>query len=201
MDPGFNYAASFKILNYSPTTAGTDPYSAMLGGVIYGALPTDKEPFDATINGELYEANWANYALNFKALALNFVQNGLIELRNYSDICNYLMQYKQGCQLAVLWYESFNTPNPDGTLPAPSGKYTKHCVAVYEDNLLGLRLKPWLGTSYGVGGYCFMSETTFNLVFMSASGFNPQASRWTSLISALVIRWYLLSDIYTQLYG
>lgn len=199
MYAGFSYAAALRISNTAPTTEGSDPYSGGLGVILYGTMPTDEAPYDISTQSELYDANWANYPQ--KSLAANFVQNGLVRLYSYSDICNYFMEYKQGCQLAIKWYESFGTPNADGTLPAPSGSFSYHCVAVYEDNLLGLRIKPWLGPSWGAGGYAFISQTTFNLVFQNAAGFNLQASRWTSLISALITRWYLLGDIYTQLYG
>jgi hypothetical protein len=65
--------------------------------------------------------------------------------------------------------ESFNTPNADGTLPAPSGWFTHHNVAVYDDVLQGLVIKPWLGASLGNGGYVTISETLFSQVFQSAA--------------------------------
>lgn len=198
MDAGFSYAAALKVANTVPTTAGSDPYSGGLAGVVYGALPTEDAPFDATTTSELYEADISNYAN--RPLALNFAQNGLQSLYTYSDIANYLIEYKQGVQLAVRWYSSFNTPNADGSLPPPSGSYSLHCVAVYEDTLLGLRVKPWLGPDFADHGYCYMNQTTFNLVFQSAAGFVP-GNRWVNLVKILLNHWWLYFDIYPQLHS
>lgn len=198
MDPGYSYAASFKVSNTLPSTAGTDAYSTMLGALIYGTLPTESEPFDATDNGELYESNFNNYSQSSKLLAAKFGQDGVNTLNSYSDVCNYLSDFKRGCMAVILWYPSFDTSNPDGTLPAPSGLPARHAVAVYEDTSLGLRIKPWLGPSYGVGGYAFLNQANFNLVFQVGYGFND-ASRWLSLASAAVTRPWLISDVLPQL--
>lgn len=197
MYPGFSYAGALRVSNTTPTTEGSDPYSGGLSVVLYGTLPTDEAPSDISSESELFDANWANYPN--KGLASTYVQNGLKSLYSYADITNYLMDYKQGCQLHIRWYESFGIPNQDGTLPAPSGSFSHHCVAVYEDHLLGLRIKAWLGPNYGAGGYVFIPPSMFNQLFVQASGFDPYASRWTSLVKALLPRWYLFNDIYPQL--
>ena len=198
-DAGFSYAAALRIAGQIPTTAGSDPYSGMLSSVVYGALPTENEPFDAATTSELYEANIANYGASGLLLAKNFTQPGVLQFYSYSGISNYLSTYNMGVQLGLRWYESFNTPNQDGTLPPPSGQFTEHCVAVYEDTDKGLRIKPWLGPSYGDGGYAYLSEASFNLVFQDASGFDQNAYRWTSLVKILLPRWYLFSDVWPQL--
>ena len=195
MDAGFSYAAALKVMNQTPTTAGSDPYSGMLGAVVYGCLPTEKEAFDATTTGELYESNLANY--QNRSLALLNAQNGVMVLRSYQEIVNYLMAYKKPVNLAVDWYSTFETPNQDKTLPAPLGTITEHDVEVCEDTLLGLRVKSWQGPEYG---YVFLSETTFNLIFRGAWGFDPKASRWMSLVKILLSHWNLYADIYPQLF-
>lgn len=197
MYPGFSYAGALRVSNTQPTTAGSDPYSGGLSVVLYGSLPTEDAPTDISTFSELFDANWANYPM--KELASTFVQNGLKPLYSYADIVNYIFDFRQGCQLTMKWYESFSTPNQDGTLPAPSGAFSTHCVAVYEDHLLGLRIKPWLGPGFGAGGYAFLPQSVFSQVFVDSSGFNPQASRWVSLVKALLPRWYLYKDIYPQL--
>lgn len=196
MDAGFSYAAALRINNTIPTTAGSNPYSGGLGTVVFGCLPTEDLPFDATTTSELYQANINNYGNH--ELALNFAQNGLQNLYNYEDISDYLEDGKAGVQLAVTWYESFNRPNQDGTLPEPSGNTSNHCVAVYEDSLLGLRIKPWIGPTYGDGGYGYMSKSLLQKVFLQASGINFDSYRWTSLVRILLSRWYLFDDIYPQ---
>jgi hypothetical protein len=200
-DAGYSYAAALRCSNSIPTTAGSVPYSGGVGGLVYGAIATESEPFDANTTSELYEANIEAYPATDRVLALRFAQSGLQSLYTWNDICNYLMEEKAGVQMAVKWYSSFNTPNADGTLPAPSGTFTYHCVAVYEDTLTGLRIKPWLGPSYGTGGYAFMSQTTFNLVFQNAAAFDLQAWRWGQLALTGAFRPYLLNDIIPQLKG
>lgn len=199
MDPGFSYAAALKVANTLPTTAGSDPYSGMLSAVVYGALPTSKEAFDAATTSELYEANFANYVSALRTFASQFVQNGTVQLRSYKDIQNYLLTYKQGCQLGMRWYSSFNTPLPDGSLPPPSGPYSEHCVAVYEDTDKGLRIKPWLGADFGDHGYVYLPEALFTTIFGNAAGFDPNASRWWSLAFIGLTHWNLAADILPML--
>lgn len=199
MDPGMSYAAALKVANTIPTTAGSDPYSGMLGGLVYGALPTEDAPFDATTTSELFEANLANYAN--RPLALNFAQNGVTFLYSYDDIANYLLESKQGVGCAIHFYQSFLTPNADGTLPAPSGTFSNHFIAIYEDTLLGLRAKVWLGPDYGMSGYCFIPRSIFNQIFVGAWGFNLQGNRWINLVKTLLNHWWLYSDIFSQLHS
>lgn len=201
MDAGYNYAAALKCSNSIPTTAGSVPYSGGVGGLVYGAIATLSEPFDASTTSELYEANIEAYPASDRILALRFAQNGLTQLATWNDICNYLLEQKAGVQMAVKWYSSFNTPNSDGTLPAPSGTFSYHCVAVYEDCLQGLRIKSWQGPNVGDHGYLYMSETTFNLVFQNAAAFDLQAWRWGQLALTGAFRPYLLNDIMPQLQG
>jgi hypothetical protein len=102
-------------------------------------------------------------------------------------------------QIGVDWYESFNTPNADGTLPAPSGNYSQHCIAAYEVCSQGLRIKSWQGPNVGDHGYLYVSETNFNLVFNNAAAFNLQAWRWGQLALTGAFRPYLINDILPQL--
>jgi hypothetical protein len=193
MDAGYSYATALRVSNTEPNTNGSDPYSGMIGATIYGVLPTEDVAFDATTTSELYEANYKNY-IEYK-LASYFLSNAVRPLYSYEAISQYLLQYRMGVQLGIRWYESFNIPNQDGSLPAPTGAYTEHCIAVYEDTLLGLRVKPWLGPNYGQGGYSFMSKTTFDLVFENASCFDPYASRWMWLAKTAVTHLNLIPDI------
>lgn len=193
MDAGFSKACALKVANEPPTSGGTDSYSGMVGATIYGCMPTDDVPFDVNVYDELYESNINNYSP--RTLAVRFHTNTVKSFYSYNDISQYLSQNKMGVQLTVKWYESFNTPNQDGTLPAPTGSFSYHCVAVYEDTLLGLRVKPWLGSEFGYGGYCYMSRITFGLSFISSSGFDPNANRWMWLARTAVTHLNLLPDI------
>lgn len=200
MDAGYCYAYALWCNRTAPTTSGSNPYSGGVGGLVYGAIPTEDQPFDAETTSELYEANIDNYPVIDRLLALHNTPNALQGLFSYQDIKNYLSMSLGGAQLGICWYESFDTPNQDGTLPAPSGSFTNHCVAVYENTPLGLRIKPWLGPNYGADGYSFMSEATFNLVFQNASAF-ALGSRWWSLAYYGCTRPWLLKDIIPQLSG
>lgn len=180
-DPGFTYAMTLKLQGSQPSTAGADPLAAMLSAVVYGALPTEKEPFDASSMGELFEANWLNYPAQDVPLARNYITRGVVPLYDYQEIVSYLNRCEAGVSLTVKWFSSFNSPNADGTLPPPSGTYTIHNVAVYEAPLKGFRVKPWLGSQYGDGGYAYMSQTIFNQVFIASYGYDTNASRWFSL--------------------
>jgi len=201
LDPGFIYANTLRLQGISPTTAVVaKPVSAMQAPIVWGCLPTDEEPFDATTTSELYEANWKNYPADNFALAKNFTASGIIPLYTYQDIISYLRRYNMGVKLTVRWYSNFNTPNPDGTLPLPIGTYSIHDVAVYDAPLKGLQIKPLEGPNYGDHGYGYMSQTIFNQVFQEAYGFDPFASRWWSLASIGVTHpKIILSDILPQL--
>ena len=201
MDAGYSYALALACARSAPTTAGSDPYAGMVGGLVYGALPTEKEPFDATTTSELYEANVQNYAKSDRLLALNFCQNGLVTLNSWQAIANYLLNNQAGVQMSMTWYSSFMQPNPDGTLPAPSGTTSNHCVAVYEVTSLGLRLKVWVGAEYGQGGYVFLPQQYFSQVFQGANAFNLQGNRWWNLAYTACVRPFLIPDILPQLQG
>lgn len=200
-DPDYTYAMTLKLMGVGPTTSGLDPYSGMLSAIVYGTLPITLESFTAKTMGELYIANFLNYTQAQRTFAQSKAMNGVTSLFSYNDICNWLGTEKSGVSLAIRWYESFNTPNADGTLPAPAGGFTYHNVAVYDDQLKGLMIKPWLGPTFGAGGYAFMSSTTFDLVFQSAAAFNPDAWRWFSLAQIAVTHPAIISDILPQLHG
>lgn len=200
-DPDFTYAMTLRLMGQQPTTAGLDPYSGMLEAVAYGLLPISLESFTAKTMGELYIANWQNYTPAQRQFALRWAANGVTPLYTYSDIANWLLTQKTGVSMAVKWYESFNTPNSDGSLPPPVGAFTYHNVAVYDDVLLGLMVKPWLGPDFADKGYAYMSQSTFNLVFQSAAGFNQNAWRWFSLAQIAVTHPYIIGDILPQMHS
>lgn len=199
LDPGFSYAATLKVMNEQPTTAGSDPYSAMLSAVVYGCLPTENEPFDASTTSELYEANLANFTPNLVHLATLFTAKGVSTEPLYEDICDYLDQERQGVAMAMTWYQSFLIPNADGTLPPPSGPTTNHCVAIYGYDSRGLKIKPWLGSNFGQGGYCYLPEVMFPQVFQGAWSFNLTAWKWGNLAWIAATHWWLWPVISPQL--
>lgn len=197
--PDFTDAATMRVMNVLPTTAGADPYAAMLSALIYGCLPSADDPTDVSTGSELFAANWANYSPEDIHLASLFPAKGITTLPLWEDICDYLYLEKQGVMLAMRWYSSFMTPLPDGTLPAPSGSMSNHCVAVYGSDSRGLQVKPWLGKDFGQGGYCYLPEAIYNQVLVESYAFNLGAWRWLQLARAALARPWLIPDILPQL--
>ena len=198
-DPDFSYAFTLKLLGVQPTTAGLDPYSGMLSAVAYGLLPISLETFTSKVMGELYAANFQNYPSKDPPAALKWAMRGVKQFYSYQDIIRHLDASKTGVALAMRWYSSFNTPNQDGSLPAPIGQFSHHMVAVYGHDARGLQIKPWLGKDFGQGGYTYLSEATFNLVVQSAFAFDPAAWRWMSLAKIAVSHPKIIGDILPQL--
>lgn len=196
MNPGFNYGAYFHLLGITPNTGGTEPYINLQAQLVYGSLSSSVNNEDW---GDQLEDNFTNYSLSDKLEASKYRLEGILTLNSYQAIKDYLDSQQRGVALIVDWYESFNTPNADGTLPAPVGNHSEHCVAIWEDTVFGLRLTPHLGPDYGVGGYGFMSKTTFNLVFKQALAFDKNAWRWLSLLKVLTQHWNAFQDIYPLL--
>jgi hypothetical protein len=198
-DLEFSYAAGLHVAGSTPTTLGEDPTCGMLGAAIFGALPVSLETFTSQTTSQLYTANFANYTPFQRSAALKNAQNGLLALRTYQDITNYLNTYKQGVSLAMRWYESFNVPNSEGTLPVPSGNSTNHNVGVWGGDEKGLLIKPYLGASWGLGGYCYLPEILLPQIFYAASGFDPNAWRWLTLATNALQHQNLIYEILPQL--
>lgn len=198
-DVEFSYAAGLHVAGGVPSTLGEDPRCGMLGGAIFGGLPVSLETFTSLNTSQLYAANFNNYTVFQKVNALKNAQNGLLELRNYQGIANYLHTHKQGVSLAIRWFESFLTPNSDGTLPVPSGESTNHNVGVWWEDEKGLLIKPYLGNNYGIGGYVILPEVMLPQVFYWAGGFNPNAWRWLTLATNALQHPNLIYEILPQL--
>lgn len=179
-DPGFTLGGTFRLENIIPNSGGTDPFTGMQTAIVYGVLPTTAEDFNAITTSELYEANFNNYSATDKQLARTYSMNGVKTLEYYSDIDYHLSLNMGGAAIGMRWYESFNNPNSDGTLPASAGAYSNHCVAAYESTPKGLRIKSWQGI-VGDGGYLYLNEAQFNACFYASYAFNPYAWRWLSL--------------------
>lgn len=194
-DPDHVYANTLKLMNLGPTTAGSDPFTGMLEPIVYGLLPISESDFTAKTMGELYVANWQNYSAQDRNSAFKNTRNGVIPLYDYNSIVEYLSRNIGGVSLALRWYESFNTPNQDGTLPSPLGSYSYHNVAVYDVTEKGLLIKPWLGSTFGNGGYVYITETNFNLVELGGWAFDPSAWRWFSLGKIAVTHIWAINDI------
>lgn len=179
----FSYAMALHIKGAEPSTDGLDPYAAMLATVAYGLLPASSADFTARLMGELYIANWKNYAKDDVAEALKYARKGVTTLRSFDDVANYLVNKKQGVVLAVRWHSNFLQTHPDGSLPLPEGDaFSYHAVAVYDRTDKGLMFKPWLGKNYGDGGYGYMSRQVFDEIFDCAYAFDPDANRKISLL-------------------
>lgn len=202
-DPDYTYAFTHYLEKVSPTEKGLHPYEGMLCPIVYGLLPISYDTFTAKIMGEDYVADIIHYSDTQRREAAKWVTSGLpIALHSYQDIFSYLNRYGAGVSLAVKWYTSFNTPNPDGSLPAPSGNFSYHNVAVYDAPMRGLMIKPWLGPDYGDHGYAYMTQTVFNQVFQEAYGFQINGWRWGSLAWIGATHPHIITkDILPQLKG
>lgn len=187
-DPDFAYSMGLYIRGQQPSTAGEDPYWTMAGAVSYGALSVSLETFTAKTMGELYASNYNNYTALQKSSALSHVENGFKALYTIDDIKTYMLQYRMGASLAMHWYQSFMTPNPDGSLPQPSGQFSYHNVAVYDAGDKGLMIKPWLGANFGDGGYVYLSPALFDQVFVEAYGFTLDSNRFFSQLKIMVLQ-------------
>lgn len=182
-DPDFNYSLGFYLPNKIPADAGIIPYDAVLGAIAYGLLPVSAETFNAQTMGELFVANFNNYISDQKKLALQFAQNGVRFLNYFEDYPAYLQKYQQGALLTLQWYPSFSNPfNGILTEPASDEVSSSHCVAVYDVLPEGLLIKPWLGPSYGRGGYAILPKSVFEVVFEQGFGFDPKGWRWIWLV-------------------
>jgi|GEM_PF-4563202 len=131
--------------------------------------------------------------------------------------------------MPMSWFSSFTaagfgnivTKNPDGTytttgggtptgiLPTPSGTVTSHNVAVYAvdkdnvtiaiDGVEYLQIKPWLGKGWGRGGYALINREICNTVCEGAYVFDPNATRWISILGVLVTRFPTVAPYLPQL--
>lgn len=182
VSPGFSYGAMHWIQGTDPSFAGGDPYAGMAAAVVCGVLPIQDQTFNAMQLGEQYEADYDHYSLQQKADAFPYRQKGIRNLSSYAAIANYLMQYQLGALTTVKWYESFMSPNADGSLPPPVGDFTYHATVAYDITPLGLQIKPHLGPDFGDHGYCYISPALFPQIFTGAYGFDDNASRFLTLV-------------------
>jgi hypothetical protein len=187
-DPDFTYAMEPRLTGAAPTNGGRDTLTSMSATVAYGLLPMAEATFTTKPVSTLpqasdtYVANYQNYSAQQLQDALKYARKGIRYLYSYEDISGYLSAYKLGVVLTIRWYDSFNLTPATGTLPAPQGSFTSHAVAVYEDNGT-LRIKPFKGSAFGDGGYCYLSPALFAQIFQSAFGFDPNAIRIVGLLS------------------
>lgn len=199
-DPDFLYAYTLKLMGKEPNTAGLDPLTGMLTPIVYGLLPTTMADFSAKTMGELYIANWKNYAMEDRVAAQQLFRTGVKSLWAYHEIVDFISKTQTGVSMSIKWYGSFNFCRDGGVMQEPKGNFSYHNVAVYGADSRGLQIKPWLGPDFGHGGYCYMSPGIFNEVFQSAAGF-VDGWRWLSLASIGVTRPWILPDIMPLLYA
>ncbi len=199
-DPDFLYAYTLKLMGREPNTFGLIPYEGMLTPIVYGLLPISMADFSAKTMGELYIANWMNYAMDDRIAAQKNVRTGVKSLWSYPDIVDFMFKTQTGVSLSVKWYGSFALCGSSGILPKPTGNFSYHNVAVYDADQRGLKLKPWLGQGFGDGGYCYMSPEIFNEVFQSAAGF-VNGWRWLNLASTAAARPWVIPDVLPLLYA
>lgn len=211
--PDFMYAATLYLEGVGPTTEGADFHVALQALVALGSLPINLANLSALKQGELFVANWTNWADVLKTAARKNVQNGTLNLLGNGDPFDSIMSAvytsKLAGSLGSIWYEEWNNVGPDGILPMPANiegtTYSPwHNYAAKGKKTISttkyIPLKSWQGTAIGDKGWLYMSREVANAVFAvqgtGAIGLNPNAMRWASLIGILVQRFpALLPDL------
>jgi len=196
-DAGFTYGATQHLQGIKPTTAGSDPQTGMESAIIYGLLPETDEDFTALTTSELFEANFDNYSAADKRTASFHTMKGIIVLRTFQQILDYMVTYQLPVSIATKWYNAFEDIGSNGVLPLVTGTPDHlHNSIVYGANGGNLVLESHQGTGYGDGGYCYLDQTLFDSIFVGAYGFNPNAWVWFEKAKILGRHWNAFNDIY-----
>ena len=203
MDAGFAYGAGFAASGVTPSTIGEDPWSVIQGAVAFGSLPITAQDFDATTVGELYEANFANYSADDKKLALSYKMPAPKNIGvDFDAVLNYITTKGVGVSLGMKWSGGLDTYYAL-TLPWNGTATSSHCVAVYGQKTINsqayLIVKPWTGSDWGDGGYCYMSRNVFNQTVSCAYSFDPNGNHWLACVSMLITRFPYLAKYAPQL--
>ena len=196
MDPDFAYAAGFAVSGVTPCDQGEDPWNVMLGAVAYGSLPVTEQDWDASTKGELYVANFDHYSPADKQTALQFTMPGACKVNiDFDAVLDSINTTGLGVAIAMKWY---GVCDMNSVLLPSNGAFSYHCVAAYGQKTVNgvpcITIKPWIGPDCGDHGYMYLTREEFQACVMGAYAFNPNASRWASLIGIAVTRFpYLMS--------
>lgn len=197
----FTYAATLSLEGVTPGTDpdGSEPWTAFQSACAYGLLPQLVAPFTSKNKGELYAANFNNYIQQYRTLALEYIKKAPKNVGvNYQNVISFMKATNQGVALPMTWYQTFMSA-PNGILAAPSGGVSAHCPVAYVSDTGELVIKPWLGSSWGDGGYAILTQEMFNSIVSDAFSFDMNGSRWMTILAILITKHPYLIDYYSQL--
>lgn len=197
VNPDFTYAATTFLSGATPGVdpLGADPWTALQSAVGYGVLPQSMAAFTAKTKGELYASDFRDYGPTQRDTAL---QHQMIALKNvgknYDNMIAWMQKTSQGVMIPLTWFSGFGVA-PNGVIPAPYGETSNHCVAAYldTDNQTVL-IKPWLGDTWGRGGYGILTRELFNTIVVDVFAFDPNGSHWWAIVAILLKKFPYLKD-------
>lgn len=173
----WNVAITGKIAG-APITIGTDPHVAMEAMIVYGPLPQSDAPESMTWQerGADFIANWINWPQELFMKAAPHEQSGysphIIDgpYDAFDNLRAQILLHKRTAALATQWFGEFNTPTPSGSMPPVVNKdrfswhmYTAKGWKVV-DGEVRIKIKPYEGAGYGVGGYSYLSRDEINML-------------------------------------
>lgn len=177
-----NWAAAVTSkLNGAPILNGVDALTAMQAMVLFGPLLQSLSPESMRWQkmGESYVETIGNWdpALFLKAAPNERKGVLAVDGGQYDAFDTFRAQmyaHKRSIGFATKWfYDSFNNPASNGIILPPSAgqlaDFTYHMYAIkgwatLPDGNLYLKIKPWEGPTYGLGGYVFLDRATVNML-------------------------------------
>lgn len=202
----FSYAAGLHLDGIASSIEGGDYHSSMQAAVMFGGVTAMAAPISASHEGEFEVSEWTAWPAPVKAAALAFAQNGTLNALGLADsfdsIRNALHQGQISISMGSPWYlEWEQKTGADGILPMPANVNNLvglpwHNYAIKGqktiNNVPYLIVKSWQGTSFGAGGWSYMSREVCDAVLdvegTGALTFNPSALRWASALGIIAQR-------------
>lgn len=199
--PDWGYAQTLRMEGSEPTTEGADPLTAMEVGISQGFLPRASVSLTASNSGELFCANYKNWPTILGTLALKWtkidVYNALGNGTSFYSVLSASVKSGRGVSVATNWYPEWEQIGPNGILPMPaslSESSTGHNYAVKGQKTIEGKtywiVKSWQGSSYGDGGWCYMSQEIANAVmgFPGSVAFlyAPSGNQWVARVKIML---------------
>ncbi len=197
VNPDFTYAATLSLEGVTPGVdpQGSDPWTALQSAVGYGVLPQSLAAFTAKTKGELYASDFRDYGPTQRQVAVQHQMVAPINLGvDYDRMITWMRKIGQGVMIPLTWFSEFGVA-PNGIIPPPAGQTSNHCVAAYldTDNTTVL-IKPWLGSTWGRGGYGTLTRELYNTIAKDTFAFNPNGSHWWAIVAILLTQFPFLKD-------
>lgn len=209
LSPDFSYAAGLDIEGIDGQDPdGCDMLATMEGAIGHGVLALASAPLTAQTNTEAFCSDFNNWPQSSKDLALNRVQNGVMNVLGNGDafdsIVNACYLGKQGVSVGTPWFPEFfadatgivqNMPNVSKLTDALGNPLPWHNWAVKGkitfNNIPYVMVKSWQGAVGDKGWLYFNRETINAILSISGTGafiFNPNAIRWVAIVAIICKR-------------